>query len=322
MNPARVLVTGARGFIGSHLADRLLQAGHEVWGYSRSAPASAGPIRYVTGELSELAAEARWPQRFDAIFHLGGMASVQEAEEDLARALIVNGAGTARVLAFARQLGAPPVVLISSVYVYDGCTTWPWQEGLALAPRSALGASKLAAEAAGRVFAECHGLRVCALRLFTVYGPRSRPSQFIPAALQRILQAEGQVTFTHPDSTRDFVYVEDVVEACLRAWPRAQQTPGMEIFNVGSGIERRIDETVQTLLRACGRTDVRVRFEPETAARLDERRGPTRHCADISRAREQLGWAPQTSFEEGLRRTLAWLEQTHRVAAGAAEPTR
>ena len=310
---ARVLVTGATGFIGRHLVERLRREGHDVWALSRIPASDAGQVHAVQADLRDPQALVGLTTPMDAIFHLAGLTSPQQTLDDSEAAMLVNGLGTLRVLACARRMGTPSIILASSVYIYDGCTEFPWHETLPVQPRSPLGASKLAAEAAARMFWYCYQAPSVVLRLFTVYGPGARASQFVPSALQRIIDSPGpQVRFGPGESTRDFVYIEDVITALMQAWSFSAGRKGFEAMNIASGVETRIDEIVQMMLKVCGRPKLQPRFE-QTRSRLDERYGPTRHWASIEQARQRLGWSPTISLEVGLRRTVDALRNAQAV---------
>lgn len=242
------------------------------------------------------------PAKVDVVVHCAGLAAPATALDDPAEAMRVNALGTARMLRFARDQGAS-FVLASSVYVYDGTEELPWHEDLALHPRSPLGASKVAAEAITGASWACFNVPAIALRFFTVYGPGSAATQFLPTAIRKIKSAPDgrRVEFGPGDSVRDFVYIDDVVRAAVMAADRLRSTPGYETFNIASGEERSIASAVEAVTQVSGRTSLIVAFG-QMPQRLDEKNAPSIHRASIQKARDVLGWRPQTRFGDGVRR--------------------
>jgi len=301
---ARLLVTGGSGFIGRYLVRRLVAEGHEVLVLSRRAEEMPG-ARVIVGDLIDPATLTSIEGGCDRVVHLAGVVTPGEAEGDFARAMAVNAIGTIRAFELAKRLGAREVLMASSVYVYDGSPALPWDEETVLTPRSALGASKFAAEAVARTYSECYDVSSVLLRLFTVYGPGLRPASFVASSFRKLLEApvKGTVRFGLAESARDFIYVDDVVEAFLAAGRWVVSHPGCTVLNIASGRSWRIADVVEMMRRLCHREDTTVAFE-EGGRRTDERQGPTRHAARIDRARRELGWSPTIELADGLRRTL------------------
>lgn len=299
----RLLVTGISGFIGRAVATAFVSAGgHEVWGWSRvRAPRSPVPEeRTILADLLDERALSRVPDGLDVIVHCAAVATPAAALETPEEAVRVNTLGTARVFDLARRRRAA-VVLASSVYVYEGTPEFPWHEELPLRPRSPLGASKLGAEAVARSYWDCFAVPSVAARLFTVFGPGASEWQFIPTAMRRVLGARSRVEFGNGDSTRDFVYIDDVVAALVACVGLLLRSPGHHVFNVAGGRERSIRECIVSILDVLGRRDLEVVFD--RLPTRDDERGATRHWASIEKARRELGWRPMTPFGDGLRRT-------------------
>ncbi len=302
----KVVVTGGAGFIGSHLAEAALRLGHEVIvlddlssGDIRNVPPAA---RLVIGDVSrptdlmKLTPLVRGDEV--ALAHLAAIVSVPEAMERPARAFEVNVLGTVNVMELARSIDAY-VVVASSAAVYGDPPSLPVREDLPTRPLSTYGASKLASEAAALAIASERGLRASALRLFNVYGPRMRPGPYAGVVLKFLasaLQCSAPEVYGDGRATRDFVYVADVADAFIRAIERRASG----VFNVGTGVETSVLELLDLVSKVTG-----ARLEP--VFRPPRPGDIRRSVADITRARETLGWAPRFSLEEGLRLTYEWL---------------
>jgi UDP-glucose 4-epimerase len=299
----RALVTGGAGFIGSHLVDALLAAGHEPTivdhlDPARAAnfePAAARGARLVRADVTDvprmLGAFAQ--ARPEVVFHLAAQIDVRRSVEDPSTDAHVNIGGTAAVLEAARQAGVRRVVLASTAGVYGDPERLPTPETAPLAPLSPYGAGKAAAEAYMSMFSRLHGLSTLSLRMSNVYGPRQNPhGEAGVVAIFCAAAAEGrQITvFGDGAQTRDFVFVEDVVAAFLSA--AASDAQGA--LNVSTGTETSLGQLVETLgvARADG------------PSRLGEIR---RSSLDPALAAERLGWRARTALAEGLDRTLAAL---------------
>ncbi len=312
----RVLVTGAAGFIGSHLTEALLQQGCEVTGYDNFddyyAPAAkrehlrgalAHPrFRLIEADLRDRPAldraiAERGP--FDAVAHLAARAGVRPSLTQAELYFDVNVRGT-QVLLDALRAGSPEArfVLASSSSVY-GAEPGPFREDQPIGrPLSPYAASKHAAELVTHVAHHQHGCDAAVLRFFTAYGPRQRPDMAIPRFTERILRGEPVQLFGGgADSFRDYTYVGDVVQGVIRALERAH---GWRVYNLGSGQLTRLDALVAELGRALGRP-VRVEAAPAQPGDVPLT------WADRTRAAAELGWEPRTGLAEGLALYVATL---------------
>jgi len=309
------LITGGAGFIGSHLADRLVQRGATVrvldnfsTGRAVNLAALSGRVEVLNGDLRDRSAVRRAVEGADVVFHQGAIASVPRSIEDPHVTFDVNVTGTLNVLVAAHAAGCRRVVFASSASIYGDDPVVPKEETMLPQPASPYAVSKMTGEHLCAVYHRLHGVETVSLRYFNVFGPRQDPDSPYSGVLTRFLSAlrSGEAPTVHGDGqqTRDFVYVDDVVDANLGA----ATAPGVagRAFNIGSGRATTLNDALQTLARVC-HTDVCPRHE---AARS----GDIRHSvANIDRARRELGCAVAVPLEEGLARTVAGLPSGHRV---------
>ena len=301
MTPARrYVVTGAAGFIGSHLTEALLARGDDVVAVDaftdyyepslkeeNSQGFEVARLDLVDDSLRELVAGA------DGVFHLAAQPGVRASFDDFDTYLRRNVLGTQRVL----DATDVRVVFASSSSVYGDAEAYPTREDATPHPLSPYGITKLA----GEHLAAAYGSDVVVLRYFTVYGPRQRPDM----AFSRLVEAarDGEEFELYGDASRSFTYVADAVDATIRAM---EDAPQGAIYNVGGGEEATMREAIARLEHIAG-ASVNVRTRP--AARGDARRT----AADVTRIRDELGWSPTTSLDDGLRAQWSWA--VDRVAA-------
>jgi UDP-glucose 4-epimerase len=306
----RCLVTGGAGFIGSNLADALLERGDEVTivddlstgrrqnlEQALGAGATLAEIDIRDGAaLLDLARE----EQPEVVFHLAAQIDVRKSVADPAFDASINVGGTAQVLEAARATGSSRVVFVSTggaIYGEGEGQDLPLDEGAPIAPLAAYGQSKFAAEGYLALYERLHGLSGVSLRLGNVYGPRQDPlgEAGVIAIFCGLIEAGGRPTvFGDGTQTRDYIYVGDVVAAALAA----AESEASGAINVGTGIETDVLELVARLGELAGRED----FEPEFAP---PRTGEVQRIAiDPARAERELGWRPQTGLEDGLRLTL------------------
>ena len=311
----RVLVTGGAGFIGSHLADRLLAEGFAVTvldnlatGVRERVPADA---TFVEGDVADrvVVDEVFARERFDVVFHVAGQASIRlsfaEPEADLA----TNVLGTLNVLRGCMEAGVGRLVHASSMTIYGEPDRIPTPEDVACVPLSYYGVTKYAAERYVHVAGNRPdlGLAVTSLRMFNVYGPRqsiTNPYQGVLAIfIGNVLRGEPITIHGDGLQTRDFVYIDDAVDA----WMRVIDLPESygRALNVGSGEETSVTELSDAVLGAFGetRSTWEVRVEPRQL-------GDQRRAAAETGAIGRLGWSCRSSLAEGLARTVAWVRET------------
>ena len=309
----RALVTGGAGFIGSNLVDALLARGDEVTvvddlstgrreNLAGALEAGAELIEVDVRDAAGLIAAAE-KAKPEAVFHLAAQIDVRRSVEDPAFDADVNVGGTANALEAARRAGASRFVLVSTggaIYGEGEGRELPFPETADIQPLAPYGQSKLAAEGYVELYDRLHGLRGVSLRLANVYGPRQDPlgeGGVIAIFCGRAREGKAPTVFGDGRQTRDYVYVGDVVDAALAA--AASKATGA--FNVGTGRETSVLELVELLRDAAGADG----FEPEFE---DPRPGEVKRSAiDATLAASELGWAPRTGLEDGIRRTLGSL---------------
>jgi UDP-glucose 4-epimerase len=303
-----VLVTGGAGFIGSHLVEALTAAGQRVRvldDLSTGLRANLAGIRpepeLIEGDVADADAVERATNGVAVVYHLAALASVQRSVEKPDDTHRVCATGTLRVLESARRHGVRRVVYAGSASAYGVPAGEVQTEDDPLVPLSPYAAAKLAGEMYLQAFAATYGLETVRLRFFNVFGPRQRadsPYSGVIALFTAALTAgRAPMVFGDGLQTRDFVAVADVAQALMKA----AAAPGVSgrVYNVGTGRGVNLLELIAALNKQLG-TDVTPRHGPPRA-------GDVRHSrADIRRARTELGFEPQVTFEDGLARTLHW----------------
>ena len=313
MRAGRYLVTGGAGFIGSHLTEHLLAQGQAVTvlddfssGKRQNLAglgSSAGDLRVVEGSILDAAALERCTADAAGIFHLAAVPSVARSVEAPLESHQQNLTATVQVLEAARRRGLK-VVFAGSSAAYGEDPTPAKHERLREQPLSPYAAGKVASELYCRVYAHVYGLPVAVMRFFNVFGPRQVPDSpysGVVAAFCFALLKAGQGARPRIDGdgsqSRDFVYVADVARACRLAMERDLR--GCETFNVATGTAHTVRQLLDALMAASGVT-VQPLFAPP-------RQGDIAHSlADIGAARQRLGYAPQVSFADGLKKTFDW----------------
>lgn len=318
--PGKVVVTGAAGFIGSHVCEALVARGHEVVGVDNFDPfypravkernlaalRSHPAFRLVEADVVRDAVPLEGGVA--AVLHLAAKAGVRPSLDDPAAYVEANVTGTARVLDAARRAGIGRVVFGSSSSVYGDATPAPFAEDApALAPISPYAATKRAGELLAHAFAHLYPMRIVCLRFFTVYGPRQRPDLAIHRFTDLI--ARGRPVRMHGDgsSERDYTYISDAVDGVLAALVRTADRGAagpFELLNIGGGARVRLDRLIALIGAALGR-------EPRIE-RLPDQPGDVRlTAADLRRAERALGYRPRVAIEEGIRNFVRWYEETH-----------
>jgi nucleoside-diphosphate-sugar epimerase len=306
----RVLVTGGAGFVGSQLSERLLAAGHQVrvldnfaTGRRENLDGVAGDVELVEGDVQSYERVHNAVRGCEVVFHQAALPSIPRSVQDPLTTNAANVIGTLNVLLAARDSGVRRVIYASSSSVYGVNEQLPKSEDTTPQPASPYAVGKLAAEGYCRSFWEVYGLETVSLRYFNTFGPRQDPlSQYaavIPRFVAAFLSNEPPVVFGDGEQTRDFTYVENVLEANVRA--AAAEGVAGGVYNVASGSSLSLNQLLQQLRDLTGR-DLEARYEPP-------RPGEVRHSqADVTAARRDLGYSVTVPFEEGLDRTIAHFE--------------
>ncbi len=311
--PLDIFITGAAGFIGSHVAQALLSRGDRVFGLDNFDPFYDRALKeenlaalrdrpefsFLEGDIRDAGTLARWGSgiRPDAVIHLAAKAGVRPSVADPAGYADVNVNGTIRVLEWARERGIPKVLFASSSSVYGGNTKVPFSEDdFVDHPVSPYAATKKAGELLCHTYCHLYGMNVAALRFFTVYGPRQRPEMAIHKFTRRILEGKEIDLFGDGSSRRDYTYIDDIVSGVLGA---LNAPPGYRVYNLGESATISLSDLVSLLEKACGRPAVRRSTPPQPGD------VPITY-ADISRAKAEIGYAPHTSIEKGIVRFVDW----------------
>jgi len=307
------LVTGAAGFIGSHLVELLVRqglqvrafvrynAGHRAGNLSLLPPDVRANVELYFGDLRDVEAVAQAVRGMDQVYHLGAVITIPYSYQHPREVTDVNVTGTLNVLTAAHDQGTPHVMVTSTSEVYGSAQYEPIDEKHPLHPQSPYAASKVAADALAISFHAAYGLPVRNIRPFTTFGPRQRARAVIPAIISQALTRDVvKLGALHP--TRDLTYVADTVRGF---WLSSQSEAGIgRPLNLGTGRSITIGELAALAIRLTGRkveivTDAQ-RIRPEASE-------VTRLRSDYALAKQLMGWEPQVSLEEGLSRTIAWI---------------
>lgn len=312
------LVTGGAGFIGSHVCEQLLRCGHAVWAFDdlnafydpelkrrnlREIQAQPAPFTFVEGDLTQRAEvdDVLNGAKFDQVIHLAARAGVRPSLEQPALYQRVNVEGTVNLLEAARLAGVRKFVVASSSSVYGVNSKAPFAEDdpvfSAISPYAA---SKLACEALGHVYHHVYGLDVVMLRFFTVYGPRQRPDLAIHKFARLIRAGKPVPVYGDGSAARDYTYISDILQGVMAC---TRQEFGYEIFNLGESQTVTLRRLIELLERALDSKAAVEHYPPQAG-------DVPLTCADISKARERLGYQPQVGIEEGLARFSRWFNSS------------
>lgn len=310
-----VLVTGAGGFIGSHLTEELVRRGARVRAFLHyrvtgeraslewSPPDILDEIEFVSGDLRDVETVARAVRGSDRVFHLGALIGIPYSYRSPRDVVETNVTGTLNVLQACRDAGIGQLVHTSTSEVYGTARTVPIREDHPLQGQSPYSASKIGADHLVESFARSFDVPAVIVRPFNTYGPRQSARAIIPTVISQAL-AGDTLQLGSLDPTRDFNYVGDTAAGFLDV--AASGVTNAEVFNLGTGLEISIGEMVERVGQILGR--------PLTVAQDPRRMRPAaseveRLIADASKARERCGWEPRVTFDEGLQRTITWISE-------------
>lgn len=306
----RFLITGGAGFIGTALANRLVADGHDVRvidDLSRGDQTGLSPrVSFTRGDVNDIPGLWTLLHEVECVYHLAARVHVPESLQYPREYNAVNVGGTVSVLEAMRDAGVRRVVLASSGAVYGEQPSQPVREDATPQPGSPYAVSKLAAEYYVRTIGALWGIETVCLRIFNAYGPgqplRASFPPVIPSFLQRVITGGSVIVHGDGANTRDYVYIDDVVDALAAA----ATAPGVdrEVINVGSGVETSIADLVRLIEQVTGKDAQRIISKTSP--------GVSRLRADLSKARAKLGYAPRFTLEQGLRRTVSLDERFKR----------
>ena len=311
----RVLVTGAGGFIGSHLVEALLNQRAQVRAFVRYnsrgdpgllrllSPDLQARIEVVAGDLRDREAVQGALDGCELVFHLGALISIPYSYLHPVEVAETNFLGTLNVLLASRAVGLQRLVHASSSEVYGTAQQVPISEAHPLQGQSPYSASKIGADKLVESFVCSYGLPAVTVRPFNTYGPRQSARAVIPTIITQALR-RSQIHIGNVDTVRDFTYVTDTVEGLLLA-ARAPAADG-QVYNLGTGHEIRIGELVRMIADIIGRP-AEVTVDPERMR--PEKSEVMRLVSDNSAARAELRWSPQVGLQNGLTMTVAWMGQ-------------
>jgi nucleoside-diphosphate-sugar epimerase len=306
MARANILVTGGAGFIGSHLATRFAELGHAVRVFDNFSTGSRENLAHLEGKIEVFEGDLRYEEEceracrdIEIIFHVGALPSVPVSVENPRDTHESNITGTLNILMAARTNKCRRVIYSGSSSCYGETNIWPTSESQRPAPVSPYAVQKLAGEHYMRAFYKCYGLETLTTRYFNVFGPRQNPkSQYaavIPAFIVAALNDEQPTIFGDGRQTRDFTYIENIVHAYMLAVD-IPKTEGQSI-NVACGDRTSLLDIIEHVGRILGKS-IRPKFDAPRAGDVRDSQ------ADITAARELLGFEPVVRFEDGLKRTI------------------
>ena len=312
MHSLRTLVTGGAGFIGSHLVDRLMKEGYEVTVLDDFSAGKVENIQrhlgvrsfhLVKGDVQNLEEVRKAVRDVYVVFHLAAIVNVPLSIENPLLVNDVNIQGTVNLLEASLEENIQQFIYISTCAVYGEACYLPINEEHPIMPLSPYGISKFTAEYYCKIFNKIHDLKTVCLRFFNVYGPRQSEGPYsgvITQFISRLRQGKPPIIYGDGKQTRDFVYVKDVVEACMLALN--SQNCGGEVINIGTGKPTTINELAKVLMRMFGETDVKPEHAPIRA-------GDIRNSyANISKAETALGYKPKVRLGAGIRLLLQGLD--------------
>lgn len=317
----RFVVTGGAGFIGSNTVDELVRRGASVVvlddlssGKEENLAESRNKITFIKGSITDIEIVRKAMHEAEYVLHLAARTSVPRSVKDPIDTNRINIDGTLNVLVAARDAKVKRIVFAASSSAYGETPSLPKLETMQPQPISPYGVTKYVGELYAQTFGRCYGVENVSLRYFNIFGPRQDPSSPYSGVLAKFCTAfiedTQPVIFGDGEQTRDFTYVENAVHANLLACEAP--TVSGKVFNIGVGARLSLNQTVELLNKISGKR-LEVKYDPPRDGDIRDSQ------ADISQAREFLGYDPQVGFEEGLRRTLEWYRGVQEKASAAQE---
>ena len=312
----RILVTGAAGFIGSNLTDKLLELGAEVIGIDNffngrienlEDALKSKNFKFKKGDVRDFNFLLNIFKDIDIIFHEAAFTSVPQSIEMPVSCNDVNVNGALNILNASRIRDVDKIIFASSSSVYGDLPTLPKTESMKMMPISPYGVSKLACELYMQVYHQIYGLKTTSLRYFNVFGPRQKDSPYsgvIAIWLGRIIQNENLIVFGNGEQSRDFTYIKDVVDANILA---TECDVAGKVLNVAAGSPIKLTTLAQLMLKITGKQNLEIIYS-------DPRPGDIMHSyGDISLAKELMGYNPKFNQEQGLRDYFKWYVEKYKI---------
>jgi nucleoside-diphosphate-sugar epimerase len=317
----RYLVTGGAGFIGSNTVDELVRRGDSVVvlddlssGKEDNLAEIRNKITFIKGSITDIEVVRKAMHEAEYVLHLAARTSVPRSVKDPIETNKINIDGTLNVLVAAKEMKVKRVVFAASSSAYGETPTLPKVETMQPQPISPYGVTKFVGELYGQTFGRCYGLENVALRYFNIFGPRQDPGSPYSGVLAKFctafLEDTQPVVFGDGEQTRDFTYVENAVQANLLAC-EAPNVSG-KVFNVGVGGRVSLNGVLRELGKISGKT-LEAKYDPPRDGDIRDSQ------ADISQAREFLGYDPQVTFEDGVARTFEWYREMQAKTATKTE---
>lgn len=328
LDECNILITGGAGFIGSHLAENLVKRANKILilddlstGFMKNInhllSSHNNKVVFIKGDVRSFEKCLEVTKGIDVVFHLGAQINPARAVEDPFYDLEVNARGTLNLLEASRKRNVKKFIF-ASTNVYGNPKYLPIDENHPIGLLSPYAASKLSGEAYCLVYNSTYNLKTVRLRFTNVYGPKQRSTKsesgVITIFIERTLKGEAPIIFGDGNQTRDFVYVDDVINAILLAGEK-DGTEG-EVFNIGSGVETKIKDLAKLILKLTGKYNLTPIYGPP-------RKADFRRCAvDVSKAKKLLGFKPRVDLVEGLMNTIKWWlsnEMKHNISTEKAD---
>lgn len=307
------LVTGGAGFVGSHIAAGLTASGARVrviddlsTGYRENLEEIGGDLDFIQGNVADEGILQRALEDVEIVFHEAAIPSVPRSVDNPRQTHVACVDATFSLLVAAREKGIRRIVYAGSSSVYGDQPTLPKIETMLPEPLSPYAVAKLVGEYYSQVFTRVYGLETVTLRYFNVFGPRQDPSSQYSGVISRFISAlltnERPVIYGDGEQSRDFTYIDNVVSANLKA---AETSKGVgSVVNIANGERISLNQLLKELISITGKSDVTPDYQPVRA-------GDVKHSlADITRARELLGYEPQVDLRTGLQKTIDWWKQS------------